>query len=122
MCFIIDPKQPDFKIAENDIDCYKLSWEDRENVVSDIFRPFHREYFTYTLNKKTKDEIVCPSFFGSDSINEGYHSFKDESKLIGTFGITPRATGKFIIPKGTKYYENDYEYVSETLIFKGYIK
>ena len=45
-------------------------------------------------------------------INEGYHTNK--------FIVERKKNNwKFIIPKGTKYYENYSEYVSEQLIYIG---
>lgn len=55
---------------------------------------------------------------GRKNIYRGYHSYKDEinaESIIHT-AFDDGKIRKFIIPKGTKYYANENEYVSETIM------
>ena len=115
MCFIVTNKR--VKIAKKNIVCYKVSTFRQQGKLS-TFTPCYQNCFTYIKNEPTtKVELMIK--YGE--IHRGYHSY---ITLKACRDVSYRKTriGKFIIPKGTRYYENEDEYVSETLIFKGYIK
>lgn len=118
MCFIVTNKR--VKIAKKNIVCYKFSdvnQQDKELT----FSPYYRDTFVYIKNEPTPR--IKLTITNGDKICRGYHSF---NTLISCREVARGCSriGKFIIPKGTRYYESKYygEYVSETLIFKGYIK
>jgi len=118
MCFTLNRKYPKSKIAEKDIICYK--------ILNRRTAP-HQEWFVYQKNVKTKKEdLVVHQIMDDDPawINEGYHSYKSFWQYIpkyDNFAQIPRAhfgIYKMVIPKGAKYWENEAEYVSETIILK----
>ena len=110
MCFIVTSRS---KIATKNIVCYKKSnqeWGERKAK----FTPYFKVWFSYTVNKPT--EKVRLRNYGGE-IDEGYHSYKDVKRIE----YSSYRLGKFVIPKGARYYDNGSEYVSETLIFKGWL-
>ena len=117
MCFYLNLNNLFPKIANRDIICYKET-EDKRNgaFISDIYP---KRYKLNVIQKKVFLETI-PTVIGSGAINEGYHSFSTKAHLHKYCSYH----GKFIIPKGTEYYYNPEhkEYVSETIIFKGFIK
>jgi hypothetical protein len=116
MCFIVTKKRA--KIAKKNITCYKISFPYRYNDKK-IFIPFYYHRYTYSLNERTKRIPLFINSYGD--IKEGYHSFIDKENCKKQASKECRI-GKFIIPKGVRYFENDFCYVSEVLIFKGYLK
>lgn len=96
---------------------YKTGSENRD----DSFSPYYYDAFIYLRDKPNKKIKIDIDFYPTPfitkpywDINEGYHSFKSVS-----MSITLR-TAKFIIPKGTTFYQNEYdEIVSENIIYKG---
>lgn len=142
MCWI---GKCDVKIAERDFYVYKLGHISYKNFRS-LYQKFI--YKPKEINKKISLDPVCIDFAISKSreetpcvIYEGYHSYKDITmpysdlhpfyriiylgklaKYIKIFNIYCIAT--FIIPKGSKYYENDNgEIVSSDIIYTGkYVK
>lgn len=124
MCFIISEKYPTPKIAEKDIICYK--------ILNRKTSP-HQWWFVYKRNVRNEKVDLCPHQIWDEGetpgsfpkvwINEGYYSYK-------RYGVIPKYNNysqvppahfriyKMIIPKGTKYWENETEYVSETIILK----
>ena len=113
MCFVLDDKYLFPQVAEKDIVCYKIL--DRRTSP-------HQYWFEYKKNEKTERiRLVVHQNNAVDTawINEGYHSYKSFWQYIpkyDNFAQIPRAhfgIYKMVIPKGTTYYENDSEYVSE---------
>jgi hypothetical protein len=108
MCFITTTKAR-AKIAKTDIKCWKYLF------------PYYagRKYesacvwnFSYTPNVLMQHIDIKKE---GSLINEGYHSYK--SKETSDNAKNPQhETYLFIIPKGTRYYENNTEYVSETIM------
>ena len=118
MCFIVTNKR--VKIAKKNIVCYKFSAVNQQGK-DFTFLPYFQNCFTYKKNKPTlKVELTITD---DNEINRGYHSY-NTLKACRDNSMSKTRIGKFIIPKGTRYYESkEYdEYVSESLIFKGYIK
>lgn len=114
MCFIVSKgKNSRSKIATKNIVCYKKSsqyWGEKKSN----FNPPYYSSFQYYVNKRTP-KVRLIKFSGE--INEGYHSYNN----VEWVRCSNSRVGKFIIPKGTRYFKNPYEYVSETLIFKGWL-
>ena len=145
MCWIINKKafeaNPEryHNIAQEDIIVYKVGYKKYNK-----FRPFYKKMFSYKA-KSLNDEISL-HMDSKDNvyyfIGEGYHSYSEECNLISclrdgekTFDIESSKgyrvmpmylvkqsiiIGKFIIPKGSEYYENKCEeIVSSNIIWTG---
>ena len=124
------------KVAKKDIEVYKIGFEEDNG-----FSPYYRQDFIYKANS-LNDEISLHMDSRHDEcycIDEGYHSYSGECGIINSFydiGVYSKndnekqfdfyqcdTIGKFIIPKGTEYYENeDGEIVSSNIIWTGKIK
>jgi len=124
---MIDSSNPTQKVAEKDIRCYKTLKCTRKNMFSSLYLGA-----TYDFNKskifkaKRKKKLLTrlkvtrePRDIDSHGrIHSGIHTF---SSLVNArdrrdYG---EALIRFIIPKGTRYYENssDLEYVSLAIKF-----
>ena len=128
MCFVVDSDKE--KIAIEDITCYKVL----------ISLPFWGRllyfygqctYFKYWFWYKyfpCKKVNIKIDFVASpyQTIEEGYHSYRNSSiinELHGYYNIDNNLIlVEFIIPKGTRYFENKTEYVSERIKLKYAIK
>lgn len=121
MCFIVK-KSSEAKIAEKDIMCWKFVNPDGTNAFSGHL--FHKGVLPikYTpgqlMPRVSINKVGIPSF---SIINEGYHSFikKPFKYEIHWWRVDDKNYTEikvFIIPAGTRYYENDEEYVSETIM------
>lgn len=113
------------KIAEEDITVYKVIRYDNTSIVKN---------FKYVKNRMNEQVELCPVVLPNIKnniayeFNAGYHSFKSidiSLKDIYNFGLGPyelingfAKISKFIIPKGSMYYENDYSIVSNRIIYK----
>jgi len=137
MCFFIEKKNKEVKIAKKDIVCYKALIR---NHYGDIISPFRRaEYFSYSTQKRIKrievgkmkkilvdlvdlelyflPELFTKAESTSEIITNGLHTYSS-LRLVKM-----RAKGfgwqvyKAIIPKDTEYYYNSRtkEYVSTKL-------
>ena len=131
MCLILDYKESVAKIAERDIEVYKT--DGKSFFFGLLFRPGIMEKFIYLKYKKTKRVNIKPIYYENEDyvsienryweINEGYHAYKNEDDLSDYY--TNKNKGifyRFIIPKGTIYFDNDYEICAERLIYKGKTK
>jgi len=109
------------KIAKKDIICWKVLAEDNFAYC----RAIKGVKFQYFVNQLT--DTVCLKrnrldYLHEATIVEGYHSFKTEYGADNDinendgFHLPPCEKHKFIIPEGAKYYENDKEYVSSTIM------
>ena len=136
MCWI---GRCDVKIAKQDFYVYKLGY-----VSNKGFRSLYQNfiYEPKEINKKVELNPIQVFEHGSACvIYEGYHSYKDIAMPYSELGLHYRTIylGKtvqyirlnniysiatFIIPKGSKYYENDVgEIVSSNIIYTGkYVK
>jgi len=110
MCFILDRPNQRAKIAKKDIVCWKVI---RNNNTSYFY---NHKYIYYTLQLKVK--LIFNE--ENDIISEGYHSYINTDMFdTGKIDIDfDSKKTKFLIPKGTRYYESkEYgEYISETII------
>ena len=108
------------KTAKKDIEVYKhverIINPKTKKFYKTRCRPFYHSVYdsklVYIKNKLNKTEMVKTNLTNRIEINEGFHSEK------GKRG----SNALFIIPKGSKYYENKYEYVSNQIIFKRFLK
>jgi hypothetical protein len=115
MCFYFENYRQS-KIAEEDIMCYKITQSD----LSNWFQYALGRRVVYTINKHMEQVKI---YRCGDEINKGYHSFKslvlakEEIKSNKMhYKIMKHPIHKFVIPKGTLYYENTTQYVSETIM------
>lgn len=113
------------KIAEEPIIVYKVIRYDNHSIVKN---------FKYVKNRMNEQVELCPVVSTNImnniayEVNAGYHSFKSidiSLKDIYNFSSCPYELingfvkiSKFIIPKGSMYYENDYSIVSNRIIYK----
>lgn len=107
MCFILDKKHPDKKIAKRNITCYKV-------LGISMKSPY--QGYQYKLNEPVKSDIGDLVNYNPDKcIHEGLHSHCLLDEITTLYDIY-----KAIIPKGSEYYYNSYykEYVSNQLIIK----
>lgn len=121
MCFDTT-KLAKAKIAQADIKCWKVIREDN----SPVYVWSHGITTPYIKGEDAPRVIIKKQLgsFNNYIIREGYHSCKIRKGLINTAlykgrGSITRSqikTARFIIPKGTRYYENEKEYVSETIM------
>jgi len=122
MCFKTT-KSAGAKIAKTDIKCWKVINRDGTNALSRTC--LHIPMIKYEKNKACKKEKLrktYDAFYGTFVIDEGYHSFHSKNDAI--FDVRDGLSvekgfycyRKFIIPKGTRYFSNRTEYVSETII------
>ena len=130
------------KVADKDIFVYKIGYKDGNG-----FSPYYRDEFIYNANMPNEEIklYVNSSQVFDFRVDEGYHSYSEEcyvrecitdnidiyspvSEKINNFDNYDEiyeqfAIGKFIIPKGTEYYENeDGEVVSSNIIWTGEFK
>ena len=146
MCWKIDKKEfksnPEkyHKVAEEDIVVYKFGKE-----IDKKFFPSYKINFGYEPNYlsdkveiKLNKDGVCYHGTRCFYSNEGYHSYSEECEIIKylyNVGVYSKISngnrldyyefetpfiGKFIIPNGTEYYENeDGEIVSSQIMWTG---
>jgi hypothetical protein len=114
MCFQIVKGNKRVKIAKKAITCYKVGYK---SIIPFIhFKAFIQNWI-YTIGAKQPIVVLHPI---QDEVYKGYHSFSIVDKVL----FKQYAIGRFIIPKEARYYYNPYnkEYVSNTIIFKGFVK
>jgi len=122
MCFTISEKFPQPLVAKRDITCYKLvfdkgGWRTRTGYEAACQR------YAYYPGRRTKRVVIKPLIV-EKNIYEGYHSYRSlkvvkKEQKRWCDDLVPI---KLIIPKGTTYYKNDREYVSERLKCIGPLK
>ena len=132
MCFEVVKKFDKPKTAKTDIVVYKT--KGRSYRLGLLFRPGFQSSFVYLWNHITKKVALVPKWLDTRTdetengdtmiatIDEGYHAL-NELGLGAWFDVhyhsEPQRVYKFIIPKGTLYYENDTELVSEQIVYMG---
>jgi hypothetical protein len=142
MCFIKIIKNNNIKplIAKNDITVYKYTSEFTENspyeASNSIFKSLVKGY-DYHRDKENPTIELKPRFNPVSSfmvIEKGYHSYGN-LKLTKKYysrcyreghRVYKTYFGKFIIPKGSKYYVSiqkyyGRKYVSSNIIYKGLV-
>ena len=113
MCFDIPKNQKLAKIAETDLPCLKVLENNGDKLVSPAFIS---KYMTWKANK-TNYEKKLIRIRDREVIEEGLHSTKSWIDARGWLirGYSRRKIFPAIIPKGSLYWENRTEYVSEAL-------
>lgn len=112
MCFNVTNDKR--KKARYDIICFKLV---RSNSTIGIAEsPFR--FFDWVAGKKYRSTLDNPCNYNGD-IHEGFHAFKTINgcrRLAKLWdGVQEYNIGIFVIPKGAEYYENDTQYVSNSM-------
>ncbi len=119
MCFTTT-KSARAKIAKEDIVCWKF-------LSGNFYAPFrciHRVALKYRPNiVQPKIRLYKRELFADDyRIYEGYHSYISRETAKKDFAeyhfklSNGEKWHKFIIPAGTRYFENKTQYVSETIM------
>lgn len=106
--------------AEKDIVCYKIvNLRDKE-ITSYWFK------FSYELNRKYTTQVLQPIFTknGDIRIEKGFHSYRNlgiakDYIYYDMFNLLPEIIVKCIVPKGSEYYINSQEMVSNKIIIVG---
>jgi hypothetical protein len=119
MCFETT-ESAKLKIAKKDIKCWKVL----DGNLAPFFSTDHGYNSPYIENKrniKVKIEKVLrrTSIGKRFVVNEGYHSFRSllsANMFAQGWSSWSSEIRIFIIPKGTRYFSNRTEYVSETII------
>jgi len=116
MCFHIDPKYPEKKIAKRDIPCYKVLQVQKFFEEERYASPY--KLFFYKLGKQEFTEIGKVMEY--DYINEGFHSYSTKKKAGRIRFCMNSSIFKAIIPKGSEYYYSSKrkEYVSNSIVIK----
>lgn len=102
MC-LTNPTTTEPLIAKEDILVYKNLAKSRSGLLSPIWM------YPYVLNRVMKSKLMMVQ----GNIEQGLHCYKRPRAMIFLSEIY-----EAIIPKGSKYYENDKEIASDTLIVK----
>lgn len=137
MCFnILNPEAKVKHIASEDIKVFKIVSYIKDSVIS-----IHKKYKYEPLKVNPTEDlrIMRTADLDYSHIDYGYHSYRNcrivnyvdclqlSYKFAAYDDILPisvalRAVlGEFIIPKGSEYYENTNEIVSNMIIFTGII-
>ena len=124
MCLTLNANECAGKTSTEDITVYKT---DGDSYLFDMFfRPGVRKNFLYLKNKITKKVNIKPIPAGMNYfvINEGYHAYKNKEDIYDfLIDISNGRLYKFVIPKGTMYFERSNNGIcAERLIYKGKTK
>lgn len=114
--FIVNSNNLDEKSAISDMTCYKkLYMLDVDTYVSPCIG------FKYQVDKlyELGGGLKKIPFLYSNIVEQGFHSYKPNAGVIDHIGPSDNTViVECVIPKGSKYYENNYEYVSDAIIVK----
>jgi len=125
MCFYIDGNQPNPKVADRDIPCYKIVSQDNLSRVRD--EPYkiglmRAKKVIKILDIKFKFPVlkIKKDNKWEGEINYGLHSYTSKARAFKSIGELGEYNFKHkviecLIPKGTRYYENTSEFVSPKL-------
>lgn len=106
MCFYVSSRK---KTATKDIIVYKI-------LLDGNVSPF--EYYKYNYKLQPKVQFGITKYHCGKVIGKGYHFYKNYGIAVKardiTYGFVDAVIKPFLIPKGTKYYENKKEIVAET--------
>ena len=119
MCYIgyLNDDSSVAKMATEDIKVWKVM-----NKVGDCFLAPHRLWYVYpTVRLQTSNQldVEIDSNKGKLTINEGLHSYTRTHSYTAerVYGVLPSVITECYIPKGTVYFTNGEECVSQNLIF-----
>jgi len=96
-------------IARKDIICYK-------NVYSDLMSQYQEFQYEYNIKYPKIKLFKIENFTALFDIYEGYHSYIKYNYAEYLCIHNNLIIIKCIIPKGSRYYMNTYEYVSNQII------
>ena len=130
MCFVFSSRTKKL-VAKKNISCWKLV-----QVVSEVHGVYKAAYnSSYLYSKYIRPDHVniepVPGLDGNE-VHRGYHSYKHKEYLVKVMNqrmgysiptktcleVFKDTLMKFVIPKGTVYYANGMEYVSELIEMK----
>ena len=102
-------------IAEKDIVCYKIVNLRGKEITSYWFE------FPYELNRKYTTQVLqpIPMLNGDIRIEKGFHSYRNLNTAKGDIWLSlmeSLVVVKCIVPKGSEYYINSKEMVSNQII------
>ena len=102
-------------IAEKDIICYKIVYLQGKEIISFWYD------FPYELNRKYTTQVLQPIPMpnGDISIEKGFHSYRNLDTAKGDVWLSLMESLviiKCIVPKGSEYYINSKEMVSNQII------
>ena len=116
-------------LAKEDIMCWKIINDDYSPIYGGKSKNMTHNITTpYVLNERAPLVKLKASYkqYGSLGFNltisKGYHSYRYEHEALTIKIIHGTVEGKksmlqsFVIPKGSKYYQNENQFVSETII------
>lgn len=117
MCFIINKRYPKSKIAKKDIIVYKRIRHDFKPLVFSSKRKYvlNKEYLARDNKGKPLLRLKVIKGMRNNYIDEGVHSYKSEFRAFDSLSSTEILI-ECIIPKKTRYYENEEECVSKKII------
>lgn len=113
------------EIADKNITCYKVLKVAKGWFRFLYFKAQYRKfrywfwYENFPCKKVKLKQITLPGFH--TQIHKGYHSYR-HPVTTAELWENNFVLVEFIIPKGTKYFKNEMEYVSESIKLKHSIK
>lgn len=120
MCWMMCTTKTIFpNFADDDIIVYKIGFKEDNEFIG----YFYTEHYKIGEEKYHVDINLKRTYVYDDikhyEINAGFHSYGNNARVNGL--LKNCVIGRFIIPKGTKFFINyDKEYVSETIKFDGF--
>lgn len=131
MCLIVNRNKLNFSIAKNDITIYKIVERKYKDAISkvplrNIVVSFHRGYHYIKGVKQEHIDIIMENTINYNNdddvhfqIYKGYHYYTNLEYAIKFHETTNTiCAAEFIIPKNTKYYNDNSYGVCEQIIFK----
>ena len=102
-------------IAEKDIVCYKIVYLQGKEIISFWYD------FIYELNRKYTTQVLqpIPAPYDNIRIEKGFHSYRNLDTAKGDIWLSLMESltiVKCIVPKGSEYYINNKEMVSNQII------
>lgn len=112
MCFWIEEGKEEPMVAQEDIIVYKYL---RKAVLGGLISPLKIKWWTFVNKFFVRRVRITANQFGE--VHKGYHSYNTKDICWRSWDDN---VYELIIPKGTKYYENSQERVSERLLIKSF--
>ena len=119
MCFVVSDKYPNKLIAKKDIRCYKRM----EKIGGQIYSAIKHKKYSFgklTKAKGTRHNAVLEISWVV-FIQTGTHSYVAKS-LAKYYQSPDEILVQCTIPKGSRYYKNETEYVSNRIIIVKEVK
>ncbi len=118
MCFKLRYEDKKPRVAKQDIVCWKILRMDNRSPMYDLVIDRKEEAWTPGYIYWEKSQTFRKSSISQYKVNGGcFHSkrMRKLAKISWIMDDGDKKVVKMIIPKGAKYYENDEEYVSDTI-------